>query len=242
MRPTSTVVLNNGVTRFTNAGAILPPVVTESYEVGLKATIGTNLLLTAALFDMDQPNTFNQPVGPNLFTAEQAGNNLHKGIEITAQGKITPDLTLVGGFTGVDARVTNSYSSTYLNGTMPTDVSPLSGKLFAEYTIPYYDPLSFLHGLTLIGGFQANSWFYGQIDGSGSTLISATKLPGYVVFDTGFRYATAIYEHPLIFRFNVDNVFNTGYWTYGNGNATLSGGVLREGDPRTYMATAEFKW
>ncbi|MGO9237368.1 MAG: hypothetical protein ACLP4V_26025 [Methylocella sp.] len=95
---------------------------------------------------MDQPNNFNQRAGPNLFTAKQAGNNFHKGIEITAQGNITQDPTLAGGFTGLDARVTDSLASPLLNGTVPANVSPLSGKLYAEYTIPFFDNYSFLHG------------------------------------------------------------------------------------------------
>jgi iron complex outermembrane receptor protein len=133
---------------------------------------------------------------------------------------------LVGGFSAVDARTIDNPSTPANNGSLASNVSPFSGKAYVEYKIPYYDSLSFLQGLTLIGGFQAASWYYGDYP-------NTVRIPGHIVGDLGFRYTTKVYDHPLSLRFNVNNFTNTGYWLSGQNY---------EGLPRTFLATAEIKW
>ncbi len=220
-----TQVQNSGTAIYTNNGAILPPFIGQQYEVGAKASVGTNLLLTLALFDISKANEYNQ-LNPNgTFTAVQSGRQVNKGIEFTATGKVWEDLTVVGGFTFLDPRITNDVATPTANGDLAQYVSPLSEKIYVEYNIPFIASLPFLHGLTLIGGFQFANYFYNDLP-------NTQRVPGYAVADLGFRYTTTVDNKPLIIRFNVNNVGNTAYWQSN----------LIEGLPRTFLASAEMKF
>jgi iron complex outermembrane recepter protein len=211
---------------YTNNGDILPPYISNQYEVGAKATVAKGVLLTIAFFDIDKANQYQVNNGNGTWTYEQSGQEVHKGVELTGTGKLTDDLTLVGGITAMDARVVNDQTNPAGNGSVPAGVSPFDGKLYAEYTIPILATAPFLHSLTLIGGITYSSWSYFDYP-------NTTKLPGYAVEDVGFRYATALYDHPLIIRFNVNNVTNHAYWEAGGSLA---------GPPRTFLASAQMKW
>jgi iron complex outermembrane recepter protein len=218
-------VLNSASAVYTNNGQILPPYIGDQYEVGVKATVATNLLVTAALFDVTKANQYQQINPDGTSTEIQSGREVHKGGELTASGKVWDDLTIIGGVTMMDARVTNDPANTAFNGSIPAGVSPMSEKIYAEYTVPVIPEATWLHGLTLIGGFHWSSAYY-------INQPNTTKLPGYAVEDLGFRYTTTLYDKPFILRFNVNNVLNTAYWI----QSTF------EGAPRTFLASAEMKF
>jgi iron complex outermembrane receptor protein len=204
---------------YTNNGAILPPYVSHQYEVGAKATVAENLLVTLALFDIDKANQYAINNGNMTYTVAQSGREVHKGIELTATGKLTSDLTLFGGLTFMDPRLTNNPASPIQDGQMPSGVSRASVKLYAEYILP------FARDIALTGGVQAASAYY-------ANLPNTQKVPGFVVGDIGIRVDAKICDHPFIFRVNVANVANTAYWQF----------YTNEGLPRTVTATAEMKF
>lgn len=212
-------VLSGGGVVYTNSGTILPPYLGKQYEVGVKATVGTGLLLTAALFDIDKANQYTQFNPDGTFTIIQSGREVHKGLELTATGKVWEDLTVFGGVTLMDPRITNNPTNPTMNGNLAQFVSPVSEKLYAEYNLP------FAQGLTLIGGFRYSGSYYADLP-------NTTKLPGFAVGDLGLRYTTKVVDRPLILRFNVNNFTNAAYWQ--------SAGY--EGVPRTFLATAEMKF
>ncbi len=232
---------------YTDPGQVLAPYLGESYEIGAKAQVGTNLLLTAALYHLTKANQyFDNSLGTTTCstvtpcTYHQDGKVVDKGIELTAIGKMTPDLTVVAGLNFLDARVTSNPSALYQVGTWATTTSavgqaPISGKLYAEYNIPFFSTAPFLHGLVLIGGVHGQGAAYDTeptaFTGPNAQIV---KTSPFVVCDLGFRYTTAVYDHPLIMRFNVNNVANHAYWLIG------SPGI--EGPPRTFLASAEMKW
>jgi iron complex outermembrane receptor protein len=217
-------VLNTAFQTFTNNGAVLPPYVGNQYEVGVKAEVAKNMLLTLALFDIDKANQYQVNNGDGTWTYLQSGREVHKGVEFTAAGKLTDDLTLIGGVTAMDARVTKDETRPNGNGSIPSQVAPYSAKLYAEYNIPFWASAPFLHNLTLNGGFQYVSYSY--ID-----YPNTLKQPGYGTFNVGFRYETELDGHPLIVRFNVNNVADRSYWA-----------GYYVGAPRTFLASAQIKW
>lgn len=219
------VVQSTGTLTFTNNGAILDPYIGNQYEIGAKATIAKNLLLTAALFEIDKANEYNQPNANGTFTLIQSGREVHKGIELTATGKIWDNLTVIAGITAMDARVTNDPANPAFVGSIPAGVSPMSEKIYVEYDLPYFAAAPFLRGLTLIGGVHYASDFY--VNQPNTTL-----LPGYAVEDLGLRYTTTYDKYPLIFRFNVNNITNKAYWVQST----------YVGLGRTYLASAQIKF
>lgn len=210
-----TIVPTGGSMIFTNAGQILTPVVDQQYEVGAKATVG-GVLITGALFDINKANQFALNNGNGTFTDVQDGREIHKGGEVTATGRVLPDLTVVGGFTLFNAQVTSQANNPSLDGKVPMNVAEQMAKVYLEYDVP------FVKGLTLTGGAYYTGSFYA--DAANTDL-----LPGVLIGDVGARYTTHIDRYPLTMRFDVANVANTAYWQ--------SAGFL--GDPRRISLSAE---
>lgn len=181
----------------TNSGQFLEPSVSTQYEVGVKANVGQSLV-SLALFKIDQANSyyrFNN--SDNNYTFTNDGRQINKGIELTTSGKITSNLTLVGGLTVLDPKVTNTNTpANYLDG-VPYGISKRLYKLYAEYDTP------FLKGLTLTAG----AYYRSNYVANGTPPLET--LPGYTTFDVGARYICK----DLTYRLTVNNVTNKRYWS-----------------------------
>ena len=186
---------------YTNAGQTLPPLLSEQEEIGVKYDTG-KALLTAALFRIDKGNQYSNNVNP-IPTIVQDGREVHQGVELTATGKITDALTIIGGFSDFNASVQQT-SNPALVGKEPVGVSEVMAKMYAEYAVPY------LEGLTLTGGVYVTGPFYGNNT-------NTNKLPSVATGDLGFRYVTnRIAAQPVILRFDVVNIADASYWQTPN--------------------------
>lgn len=215
--------LTSGGLPVTNPGAAAPTTDTQ-YEVGVKANIGESLL-TFALFDINKASQVFTPNAANTaVTFANDGREEHKGMELTLTGKVARDLTLFGGVTAFDAKITQQPGSPQLVGKRPVGVSPFMAKLYAEYAI---HPIP---GLSVNGGFQ----YYGNAPLNNQNTAST---PGYFVENVGARYETRLLRTPTVFRLNVLNVANKNYWINGG---VQGGGTAVEGLPRTILATVQF--
>ena len=115
-------VLNSGSTVYTNNGAVLPPYLGYQEEVGVKMTIGKNMLATAALFDINKANLYSQNNNNGTYTYFEGGREDHKGIELTTSGKATEELTVVSGLTLLNPRINQNPTSPWQNGQLATGV------------------------------------------------------------------------------------------------------------------------
>ncbi|BGE84707.1 MULTISPECIES: TonB-dependent siderophore receptor [Methylosinus] len=181
----------------TNAGVVLPPTRSSSYEAGVKAKLG-GALLTFNYFDTERGYAFTRFNGDGTRTLVQDGRERHNGVELGVSGKILEGLTLLGGVTIFDPRVSNA-TNAQLEGKRPWDVANHMVKFYAEYDLPW------LAGLTMTGGVNHVGNFY-------SDIYNTLKVPAYTTFDLGLRYQTVLAGTPLIFRVNVNNVADTHYW------------------------------
>jgi iron complex outermembrane receptor protein len=210
-----TLVSNSSTTGkiYTNNGEYLPPFQSQQYEFGVKAELG-NVLLTLALYDIVKDYTVDKLVADNLYTQTQDGRERHKGIELTATGKITENLTVYSGLTFMKARVEDAEDKTMENN-RPTNTAEKMFKLFLEYDLQFFKGFSVNGGLYYIGPSYADA-------------INADKLPGYTVYDLGASYATEIKGYPFKINLSVHNVADKNYWQ--------SGSYL--GAPRTFLLSA----
>lgn len=215
------IVKNSGTTIYTNDGEVFEPVVSEQYEVGVKSELG-NTLLTMALFQIDKANAYTQYNSDGTYTMFQNGKQTHKGIETTLSGKVTDNLTLLGGVTLMDAEVKKSTNNLSV-GKIPQGVAEEMAKLYAEYDLP------FIPRLTVTGGLYYVGKSYLDVN-------NLQEVPSYTIADMGLRYTTKIYGNDTIFRLNVTNITDKAYWM---SNYTI-GTML--GSPRMVELSATMKF
>jgi iron complex outermembrane receptor protein len=219
LQPGQSVLNGYGVT-YTNAPSVLPPYLGHQYELGVKATIAPGILLTAALFDIDKANIYTINNSDGTETVAESGRQVNKGVELTASGKVQRGLTILGGITLLNPKITNDPQNTTYNGQNAATTASASGKLYAEYAIPR------------VKDFMVN----GGIRYSGSMWIdfpNTLSIPAYSVEDFGARYTSKLSEiSALTYRFNINNLTNKAYW---QGGSYL-------GAPRTVLGTIQLQF
>ncbi len=184
---------------YKNAGEVFDPYISKQYEIGAKYSFSENLLLSSALFRIEKANSYeNLTTEPKTLT--QDGLVIHEGLELTVTGKLTDNLTIVGGGTIMNLEIDKALS---YQGKEPTNTASKMAKLYAEYNIP------FLQGLTLTGGAYYTGKSYR--DGENTDII-----PSYTIYDAGVRYKTKLDKYPTTFIMNVTNLTDKKYWRSSN--------------------------
>ncbi|MEJ0035762.1 MAG: TonB-dependent receptor [Gammaproteobacteria bacterium] len=201
---------------YNNFGEVLSPYVSKQYELGAKADAG-GMSLTAALFRLEKQNSYEVPTLPRP-TLTKDGQQNHQGVELTATGKLTQSLTIVGGVTWLDASIDKT-SNVAIKGKRPTQVADKLIKLYAEYNVPM------LPGLFLTGG----AYYTGSSYADGA---NAIQVPSYTVGDVGARYLTGVLGRETVFRLDVQNVTDKAYWA----------SPFAIGEPRTFAFSATMKF
>jgi len=201
-----------------NARAVMEPLMSEQIEIGAKWTLG-DMLLTAALFQIDKGLEYYDLTDETKPRYVQDGRQVHKGVETTFTGKLTERLTLLGGFTYLDAKVKDNKENPLLEGKRPIDVAEEFAKLYVEYA-PFTDP-----NIVLNAGINYTGSFYGDN-------LNTDRMPSYTLLNTGVRYTTKFNTNPLILRLTVNNLTDKEYWVNQN----------YLGDRRSIHASATLKF
>ena len=213
-----------------NPGEALPPYRSRQHEVGFKTQLSSRASFTVAGFRIERPFAFLDPMD-NYF--KEIGNQRNFGLEITATGDVFDDLTIYGGVTLLDPKLVETVdpntSDKLLAGT-----PNVRSNLFVEYRLPQIRGLSF-----------STNWQHTGKRAADNT--NTFWADGYHTVDLGARFTTKLEERfPITWRFSVDNVGNTFYWSSifpgsvdGAGGATAMSGSAFLGSTRTYMASIE---
>ena len=196
-----------------NAGEGLAPYRSKQEEMGYKVELG-RLDLMADVFRIRRPYAV---VAANVFQVQ--GQQVNDGIELSARGAVTDDLTVFGGVTYLDPIVTHT-------GVAATDdkqvlgLSKLVGSLLLDYRIPT------LPGLAASLHVTHDSSRYGDN-------FNTYRVAGYTTTDMGVRYLTRLWNTAVTWNLTIDNITNRHYWALitpagqngytglGNGNGTL---------------------
>ncbi|MFW2601919.1 TonB-dependent siderophore receptor [Aliarcobacter butzleri] len=189
--------------RFANENEILDPYKSKQYEVGVKYSLfDEKALLTTSLFRIEKANSFEDKstvASLGKPTLTQDGEQIHQGIEIGLTGKVTDNLTLMGGVTFMDLSLEKA-TNPDLEGKKPTEAATKMAKLFAEYQIPYINDLF----------INAGAYYTGKKYGDSA---NTDIMPSYTLYDAGLRYKTKIDKYPTTFNLNVQNLTDKVYWT-----------------------------
>ncbi|MFJ3058084.1 TonB-dependent siderophore receptor [Herbaspirillum sp. NPDC087042] len=200
-----------------NAGENLPPLKTKQYETGVKYGLTPELMLTGAVFRLEKTLQY---VNADRFTV-QGGVQRHTGVELTANGRINKQLSVVTGLAYLQTKADNPADPT-VAGKQIADVPKLQGSVFLDYRVAAIEGLNLNGGLYYVGRRPLNTQ-------------NTAWMGGYTRFDTGARYATRIGGYKTTFGLTVQNLLDKRYWAAGD--ADINGAWA--GKPRTMFLSAQ---
>jgi iron complex outermembrane receptor protein len=225
---------------FGSTGRIPDPITSDQFEAGIKyQPPGTDILLTAAAFDIRRSNATNaDPVNRGGNFVVQTGAVGVQGLEFEARVALAENLNVVGGVSVIDARVVGDITTTLnqvtnqpvpLLGRVPVQIPDTTVSLFADYRFTG-GPLS---GLGLGGGvrYLGSSW---------GDPANTFKVPESVLVDAVLSYDLKNLDATLngfTMQLNAQNLLDqrtvTGCFSYSN---------CYYGLPRTVYATLRYRW
>jgi iron complex outermembrane receptor protein len=202
-----------------NHGLPLSPKRSKQLEVGVKANVNSALELAAALFEIKRGHEY---TNADTATFVREGEERNRGIELSAQGKATPELAYMLSATALNTLVTGTRDAS-INGKRVADVPALKTSAWLEYALPA------VPGLKLNGQWQYSGKKAFQED-------NRTFVPGYHVFNLGGAYALKIAGVSTTVRARIENVADRFYWRDVSPDL---GGYLLPGAPRTFALSAQ---
>jgi iron complex outermembrane receptor protein len=173
--------------------------------VRYETPLGTQL--SAAVYEIDRAASYTNAA--NVYV--QDGRQRIRGVELTAQGRITRDLSLLASAGLIDSKFRGVGNG--LDGKTPENTPRSTASLFAEVTLPTLRSVSFNAGAYYVGPRPVND-------------ADQATLGGTTLFGAGARYVTRVAGKRTTWQFNVDNLTNKRYWA-GAGNNRLSMGAPR---------------
>ncbi|MTH79880.1 TonB-dependent siderophore receptor [Paracoccus aestuariivivens] len=179
----------------TFAGEQYQPTEGKQLEVGLRyQPQGTQLQLAAALYNIEKSNVLtSDPI--NAGFQIQTGEVRHRGLELEARGQVTDAISLIAGYSYIDAKVTSSEDGD--QGNEPAMVPEHSASIWAEY-----DFNGAAEGLSLGGGLRyvGKTW---------ADNANSREVDSYLLADMAVHYNWDDYSVAL----NVTNLFDEDYYS-----------------------------
>jgi iron complex outermembrane receptor protein len=150
------------------------------------------------------------------------GRAQHRGLELSAQGHVTPDLMLAFSAMALDTEQSGTGLAS-MDGKRVTNVPKFKSTLYAEYAVPQ------------VAGLKVNAnWQHAgkkAFDPENSFFV-----PGYSTLNLGASYATKIGTAAATFRAQVYNATDKFYWRDVTPDL---GGYLFPGAERTVKLSAQ---
>ncbi|WP_152535344.1 TonB-dependent siderophore receptor [Bradyrhizobium sp. Ai1a-2] len=212
----------------TQAQTPFQPTTAEQVEIGVKyAPPGTNMLVTAALFDITQENiTTPDPSNP-LFNV-QTGAARSRGGELEVTATLTEGLNLVGSYSYTDTEVTKTNIANQLGKQLI--IQPINqAALWVDYTVQQGQ----LAGFGLGGGVR----YIGDSYGDAANTI---PIPGYTLLDATIHYDLSYLDPKLRgvkLAVNAQNLFDKYYVSWCN---SLNSCFLGSG--RVVTGSVRYTW
>lgn len=222
---------------ITTSGAPALPTTGQQYEVGLKyQPVGSNSLLTAALYNLTEQNVPEaDPLNPGFVI--QVGEIRSRGLELSDRTSLTNDLNLIASYAYTDSRYVktpaidtgyNGVSAT-VQGNYQYAVPKQTASLWLDYTV---------HGRVLQGlGMSAGVRYVGSSYGDD---VNSFKVPAFTLLDAALRYDVGMLDpalHGLKVQLNVSNVLDKSYVSACDNANTCNFGVRR-----TVYVSATYDW
>ncbi len=203
-----------GIT-YANYGALLDPLKSKQYEVGIK-TGQDDWAATAAVFRIEKKAEYTNANNELV----QNGESLYQGVELAASKRLWRDWTVGGSLMFLDTEYRKG--SDYI-GNRVAGAPRWTAAAQIAYAVPG------IPGLRL----RADAKY------TGSAMLGASnnvKVPDYTIFNIGATYDTRIYGYETTFRAGINNVADKRYWLF------QSADYVKAGDPRTFSLSATLRF
>ncbi len=188
---------------------ILKPQKFENTEFGVKWNINPKLLFTTAVYELRRTNQpITDPVRGSPFVLPD-GASKTRGFEASLNGYVTEQWQSVLGYAYTDARITRDLSTTVFAGNRVQLVPYNQFSWWNKYQIDS-------RWAAAVGVIHLTDSFASSDD--------TVRLPGFT------RVDAAVYlkiNETWSGQFNVENIFDKGYWASADGNNNLSPGATR---------------
>ncbi|WP_420833375.1 TonB-dependent siderophore receptor [[Pseudomonas] carboxydohydrogena] len=222
LQPTSTIAPLTG--GFVIDSNVAPEEGTQ-WEAGMKFDFNKRLSGTIAWYDIDKRNVlvsqFNSSTGLNEYRT--AGKVRSRGAEIDVTGRLTDNWSMIGSYGYTDAVVTQD---PVFIGNRLQNVAMNTASLFLVY-----DFGTMLPGRLRIGG---GARYVGDRPGDNANTF---VLPAYTVADAFATYETKYDHTPVVYQFNIKNMFNTVYYPSAVNSLNVA-----MGDARRFSLSATVKF
>ncbi|WP_175749136.1 TonB-dependent siderophore receptor [Burkholderia pyrrocinia] len=209
------------------AGGGLPkPTRGTQTEAGLRwQPPGRNLMLNAAIYQIDQTNVVTPtPVNldPTGTTSVQTGKVRSRGIELSAVGKLTRELSVVASYMYQDVKNVQANDASLNNWPVSVPLPRQMASMWADWTWH----TGALAGLGIGAGVRYQSASAGAPDNS-------LTVPSTTLYDLAMHYEMRHWR----FALNVANLFDRRYVS-----GCTSYTVCVFGNERTVLASAKYNW
>ena len=214
------------------------PYRSKQHEIGAKIRVADMIDFSVAYFDITRPIAY---LSSAIGTYGVHGEQRNRGFEFMSGGRITENLSVLGGFTYIDPKMHN-VSIAGANRKVANGIPKINANLMLDYVIPGTNKLAISTNFHYTGKMYLDD-------------LNTQHTPSFFVTDLGIRYTS---EHLLgdktTLRFNVNNVFNKKYWAgmypasadgAGGLNVTSvlgSANGVTLGESRSFMLSAEVKF
>lgn len=222
LKPTSTIApLTGGVV----IGSNIAPEEGTQWETGVKFDFNKRISGTLALYDIDKKNVLVSQLNATTGIVEYrtAGKVRSRGVELDVTGRLTDNWSMIGSYGYTDARVTEDPT---LAGNALQNVALNTASLYLVY-----DFGTALPGRLRLGG---GARYVGDRPGDAT---NSFVLPAYTVADVFATYETKVQTFPVVYQFNVKNLFDTVYYP-----SAVSNLAVAMGDARRFSLSATVKF
>jgi iron complex outermembrane receptor protein len=184
-----------------NRNEQLPAAKTRQADAGIRLDVG-QMQLVASVFEIRKPYfSFN---APGDYT--QVGDLRHRGVEISAAGKLTSRLHVLGGAVLMKPQASGPAIKAGLLGKLPTGTPRLHARIDVNYRTDILGGLTFTAAMLHDGRRALSAAPYAELGGR------QLMLPAQTTFDLGARQNFAIGKTSLSYRITVSNILDKRSW------------------------------
>ncbi len=184
-----------------NRNEQLPATKTRQIDAGIKVDVG-KMQLVASLFEIRKPYfSFN-----SLGDYTQVGNLRHRGVEVSAAGKLTSRLQILGGAVLMKPEASGPAVKAGLLGKLPTGTPRLHARIDANYRTDIFGGLTLTAAMLHDSRRALSAAPYAGLGGH------QLMLPAVTTFDIGARQNFTIGKTSLSYRITIQNIFDKKSW------------------------------